>query len=482
LLQAEQLAKRISVVRLHPRVLAWLKTNAGAQEPWAVAVSGGADSVALLLLLSTHFPKARKLMTVLHYDHALRLESADDAKFVRALAKSLGVKYQTERRSSTGAKGKTASEADLRDARWTFFRGRLKAAGGRMIFLGHQRDDVAETMLMRLARGSGARGLSAPRPVNVFADGVVALRPLLDLDGEELRVALRVAAIAWREDASNASDAYLRNRLRHQVVPAWRAAVGERNLAAGVARSRALLEEDDEALEAIAGTALAKPQSGVPLKLANLTGQPRSIWRRVLRRWLEAQSLGENFSAAAFDSLQRALMAGEGGRWSAGRGGWLEVRDGSLRVRPGSPAQSGGVAWRPVNLRAGKVARLATGATLQCAVIEHPAIIVEALKNGRLESRRHTCLALTEGEAVPTLKARPWQPGDRYQPLGAPGRRKLQDLFTDKKVPVEERNMLPVVCSRDGSPLWVPGLPPAESRRVQPGARRALWLTYHPSN
>ena len=474
---AEQLARALPLERLHGRVLAWLKDAGRTKEPWAAAVSGGADSVALLLLVWAHFPQTRKRLTVLHYDHATRAESAADGEFVQGLAKSLGVKCVTARRAGLDSDG---SEAALRDARWAFFRERLQATGGRLVFLGQQRDDIVETMLMRLARGSGPGGLSAPRPVKVFADGVVALRPLLDIGAEELRAALREAGAAWREDSSNALDTYLRNRLRRQVVPAWRAAVGERDLAAGVARSRGLLEEDDEALEAVAQALLAKPKRGEPLKLAGLAGQPRAAWRRVLRRWLETQALGENISAAAFEELQNALMAGESGRWSAGRSCWLEARDGVLLARCGAPKKSVKKSWKSVKLVAGKPARLPDGGLLYCTVVEDSAVLVEALKAGRLEAARHACLALADGES-PKLQARAWRPGDRYRPLGAPGRRKLLDLFTDKKIAGEERFMLPVVCSGDGQPVWVPGLAPAESRRVKPGARRALWLTYRPA-
>ncbi|MGA2052844.1 MAG: tRNA lysidine(34) synthetase TilS, partial [Opitutales bacterium] len=313
---AARLARAIPAGRLHPRVVAWLKKEAQAGEPWAAAVSGGADSVALLLLLWAHFPKARRRLTVLHYDHATRPDSREDAKFTRALAAALGLKCEMGRREASAG---SVGEAELREARWGFFRERLKAGGGRVVFLGHQRDDIAETMLMRLARGSGTGGLSAPRPVRIFADGTVALRPLLDIGGEELRVALRTAGASWREDSSNASDDYLRNRVRRQVVPAWRLAARERDLAAGVARSRALLEEDDEALEAIVQAMLAERKAGGALKPADWATLPRALLRRALRSWLEAQELGGSVSAAAFEKLQDALMAGERGRWSAGR-------------------------------------------------------------------------------------------------------------------------------------------------------------------
>jgi tRNA(Ile)-lysidine synthase len=472
---AERLAGKLPQARLQARVRHWLETEADANEPWAVAVSGGADSVALLLLVWAHFPKTRKRLTVLHYDHAMRQESAGDAAFVRGLAKALGARYAMSRRETKNA---DASEAELRDARWTFFREQLKALRGRVILCGHQRDDIVETMLMRLARGSGAGGLSAPRPVTSFADGVVALRPLLEIDGAELREALRAAGAAWREDASNGTDDYLRNRIRRQVIPAWQAAVGERDLAAGVARARALLEEDDEALETMAEMRVTKPKRREALERASLARQPKAVWRRVLRNWLEAQNLGGHVSAAAFEEMLTGFMAGDPGQWSTGSDCWVMAKQGALRVRRGKPERRSARTWRPTSLKPETTTELPTGGWLRCQVVKDPQEIINGLKSGRWEAQRHVCLALDKGEAATEWQARPWQAGDRYQPLGAPGRKKLQDMFTDKKIPVAERFVLPVVCNKDGEPVWVPGLPPAENHRIGPRTHRALWLTY----
>jgi tRNA(Ile)-lysidine synthase len=222
---ATGLGDAIPLARLHPRVRAWINEHARANETWAVAVSGGADSVALLLLLWAHFPEKRKQLLVLHFDHALRPDSADDAKFVQKLSASLGVSFATARRAPGGA----FNEAALREARMKFFREQLAARQGRLIFFGHQRDDIAETMLMRLARGSGASGLCAPRPAREFPDGLVPLRPLLDIERAELREALQKSGAVWREDSSATASASTfcrrgaRRKARANWRPAWRA-------------------------------------------------------------------------------------------------------------------------------------------------------------------------------------------------------------------------------------------------------------------
>jgi tRNA(Ile)-lysidine synthase len=469
---AARLAKTILAARLHPRVRVWLENHALAQDAWAVAVSGGADSVALLLLIWAHFPKKQRRLCVLHFDHATRPESVADAQFVQKLSRALGLRYATARRAPGGA----TSEAELREARWKFFHKQMIARSARVIFLGHQRDDIAETMLMRLARGSGAGGLSAPRPVRLLDHGAVALRPLLDLGHDELCAALRAAGAEWREDASNASDAYLRNRLRRAVLPAWRAALDGRDLAAGTARSRALLEEDDEALEALARAAQPAVAPGEPLPLMRLTKQPRAIFRRILHGWLNDNGVGEILRASAFEVLLDAVVAARSGRWSAGRGRWLELKDDCLSLVADQPRDPPAMVRRV--LQPGETLELPSGACLQSRLIKVTPKLLAHLRTGQTGPEAHAWLAWPRADAA--FCVRSWQAGDRYRPLGAPGRRKLQDLFTDKKIPSRERLRLPLVCTDANDPLWAPGLPPAHERRLTASTRLALELTFCP--
>jgi tRNA(Ile)-lysidine synthase len=184
-------------------------------------------------------------------------------------------------------------------------------------------------MLMRLARGSGAGGLAAPRPVQVLAGGRVHLRPLLGVKKAELVAALRQVGIAWREDASNTQGAYFRNRIRRDVIPVWLEAA-QRDGLAGAARSRTLLEEDDAALEALAGDLNAIDGAG-RLQLAKVEGQPRAIWRRVLHHWLLRQPEAGELSRQAFEALLVAIECGKPTRQSLGRNGFAVLRSGCLR-------------------------------------------------------------------------------------------------------------------------------------------------------
>ncbi len=329
---AAQAAALLSRDRLSPRVLEWADSRP-TREKWGIALSGGADSVALLLLLHAHWPSRRPRMVAFHFDHRLRgAESTSDARFCARLCAGLGVPLVSGRWT---ARGRSASEAGAREARFGFIEREMAARRIRVLWLGHQQDDIAETILMRLARGSGGAGLAAPRPVHAFAPagggalGRFNVRPLLTLKKREIAAFLRAAGAPWREDASNAKDTHFRNRLRRDVIPRWVRAA-ERDALGGAALSRELLEEDDQALEAWVD-ALGPLGGDGSLAVSRLSGRPRAVVRRSLYRWLLAQKAPGELSRQGFDSLLRSVERGTPVRHSLGRHGFAVIRGGRLR-------------------------------------------------------------------------------------------------------------------------------------------------------
>ncbi|MEO6246148.1 MAG: tRNA lysidine(34) synthetase TilS [Opitutaceae bacterium] len=303
--------------RLDAKAVTWAEV-ASRRAHWGVGFSGGADSLALLLLIWAHWPERRAQLRVLHFNHRLRgAESRADAAFCRRVCAKLGVAFTA---GAWPGKHRDASEDEARTARMTFF-----ASHARVIWLGHQQDDIAESMLMRLARGSGAGGLAAPRPVQALARGRVHVRPLLSLKKAEIIAALRAVGVEWREDASNGTERFFRNRVRQLVLPAWTTAA-QRDALAGAARSRGLLEEDDDALEGwLDELDVVGPRR--LLRLEKLTGKPQAIWRRALHRWLLAEPRAGDISRAAFDALLVTIETGRRTRHSLGRLGFA-VSDG----------------------------------------------------------------------------------------------------------------------------------------------------------
>lgn len=177
-----------------------------------VAVSGGADSVCLLQVL--HELEAR--IVVAHLDHGIRQESRQDAEFVRGLAEQLGAECVCERRDVPAYRRqrKLSLEAAAREVRHQFLRDSAARIGASAIFLAHTADDQVETLLLRLIRGAGPKGLSGMRP----RDGLLC-RPMLGVWREQVLGYLHERGLSWREDASNADPAMLRNRVRHELLP-----------------------------------------------------------------------------------------------------------------------------------------------------------------------------------------------------------------------------------------------------------------------
>ena len=332
---AAGLAERLPLARLHPAAVAWAETRPRS-EGWAVALSGGADSVALLLLLCAHWPARRSRLVALHFDHRMRgAESSADARFCARACSALGIALVSGRwRAAGGAR----SEAQARAARFAFFERAMSARRLRVLWLGHQQDDIAESMLMRLARGSGAAGLAAPRPVHALAPertrarGRIHVRPLLTLKKEAIASAMRAAGAAWREDSTNETGAHFRNRLRRGVVRPWVRA-SERDALAGAALSRELLEEDDLAIEAWVD-ALDPLQKDGSLAVSRLSGRPRAVVRRALHRWLLVQTRAGELSRQGFDVLLRSVERAKPIRHSLGPHGFAVIRSGVLRFEP----------------------------------------------------------------------------------------------------------------------------------------------------
>ena len=331
---ARDLAAQVPLSALHPAVIEraqTMRTDAARerQSRWAVAFSGGADSLALLLLLWTWGgERERRRLVALHFNHRLRGRAADaDERFCAEVCAALGVTLVAQRWNDPPAK---PSEAAARTARHAFFAREMKRRRLCVLWLGHHQDDVAETMLMRLARGSGTGGLAAPRPVQNVGEHV-RLRPLLTLRKAEIVAALRNAGAVWREDATNARADFFRNRVRLEVLPAWETAAG-RDAVAGAALARERLEEDDAALEAWLDELRAVDECG-RLFVDRLAGKPVALWRRALHRWLVRVRPKSDLSRQGFEQLLAAVRRGQATRFSLGREAFAVLHAGRLELR-----------------------------------------------------------------------------------------------------------------------------------------------------
>ncbi len=249
-----------------------------------VGCSGGGDSVALVDVLRELRPQLR--LTLIHCDHRARPESAADAQFVGEYAASLGVECRIVAAplavAATGSR-----EAGWRQLRRAAFRSAIDELGADAVALGHTADDQAETVLLNLARGSGLRGLAAMQP-RVDHDGLVVVRPLLEMRRRALRHYAHERGLEWRRDASNDDLAFSRNRIRARVVPELEAmapgAVANIVRLAGIVREHELyLEAEADAQRSRLELGEAYP-GGVALAGPRLAQLPRPVAMELLRQ------------------------------------------------------------------------------------------------------------------------------------------------------------------------------------------------------
>lgn len=212
------------MTNLLPPLTAALDRHALADVLVVVAVSGGADSTALLRGLVMLRDDRRLRLVAAHLDHALRDDSADDARWVQQLCDRFDVPLHTRRVdvAAVAAERRTGLEETARDLRRTFLAEVARETGAKWVALAHTADDQAETILHRLVRGSGLRGLAGIAERSPLWDGIQLIRPLLGVSRADIEAWLRELGQDWRVDASNADPGFTRNRIRHELLPLLR--------------------------------------------------------------------------------------------------------------------------------------------------------------------------------------------------------------------------------------------------------------------
>jgi tRNA(Ile)-lysidine synthase len=458
----------------------------------ACACSGGADSVALVQLLEELKSELGLRLLVVHLNHQLRGAEADaDEGFVRRLAERLELEFVV-RREDVAARARRELvnlEEAGRQARLDFFATLVAAGKADAVALAHTMDDQAETVLARLLRGAGTRGLAGIYPlVEPLAGqrGGRLVRPLLGVRRAELRQYLSERELGWREDASNLDRDRLRNRVRLEVLPQLACLAGpgvvehlarlaeyarqeESFWAAYIdARWRGLTARRLEKVEFPVATLLA----GDPL-LATLPARvareaQRAVARRLLRRAVgEARGDLRRVSATHIEAVLRLAESGQSGQRVDLPGARVERRFDTLVFSPARLYRGSG---RPpdfeLQVEAPGPVRLPGDAAL-----EFKLVAVAELEPGYNRRSR----VVDAAQAPFPLRVRNWRPGDSYQPAGVRRRIKLKTLFERERIPRAERGRTPVVL-RGGDIVWVARLGAAAGYALGERSRTALLI------
>jgi len=423
-----------------------------------VAVSGGADSVALLRLLLALRSELGVVLAVAHFNHQLRAGESDaDEAFVADLARQHGLEFFAGRANVREHAGlhKLSIEAAARELRYRWLDGLAEQQRLDSVATAHTFDDQAETVLLKFLRGAGTKGLSGVHP-ELRRRQARIIRPLLTIRREDVVQYLRSLGQSWREDTSNLDRHLLRNRMRHELLPLL-----ERDYNPNV---RQLLNETAEIAQAEEEYWQMKARSyldvwheepgrlrvhdsvGAP---AGLLVEPVAFQRRVVKCFLEGRGLPADFQH--FEMVRRCMngeipKVGLPGGWQARReGDWLELS------HPSEPA------FRPSE-EYEKLLPLPGACVIPEAHLTVRATVVPAEA-----ARNEPPGSLLEFERFgESLTIRNWRPGDRFWPAHSGSEEKLKRLLAELRVPAEQRPTWPVALSA-GQIVWVRGFPVARA-------------------
>lgn len=433
-----------------------------------VAVSGGADSVALLGLLLDLREELGVVLSVVHFNHRLRgNESEGDEQFVSNLAQSYQLPFHGSGADTScyAQQNHLSLEAAGQRLRYAYFRELMEEGAFTQVATAHTLDDQAETVLLRLVRGAGTRGLAGIYPrLPIAGSQFSVIRPLLATYRQDVRDYLAELGQDWREDRSNRDLRFARNRVRHGVLPRL-----ERNLNPEVCRvlsetaEIARAEEDYWKRE----TERVLPQSEKGVEISVLQGLPLALQRRVVRAAAETVGLRLEFRHVA-EALEIAGALPGSPQSASLPGGWTLLRRGSLlSFRRAAAQEKSAYEYRLTIPGRIEVPELAV-------VFEAAPVFLGGGAPGYNPEHLFDPQLLAK-----ELVVRNWRPGDRFWPAHTREPKKIKELLQQHHIQGQERKTWPVVASGD-SVIWVRGFrAPARLRPAQ-GSREAVVIREEP--
>ncbi len=454
----------------------------GSGDHVLAAVSGGPDSVALLRALVLLSPRYGLRLTTAHLNHGLRGDEADrEEAFVRRLSAGMDIPCITEKIDASGLQAGTGRSLEevCREARYRFLEETARRCGAVRIATGHHQDDQAETVLLNLIRGSGPEGLKGIAPVR--EPGII--RPLLGVSRGEILDFLGREGLPYMTDSSNASPAFLRNRIRSRLIPELSAAYNPK-IVESLCRTAEILREEDGYLRAEAGRILEQwgvtPEKNgqlIPLE-PFLTLHP-ALQGRIVKRLLEGPAPpGRGGIGYRHVKAVLALSRRDPNRGAASidlpDGVRVERREGALQVVRAEGGARGREARRAAGPPEGFCYPVEVPGEVWIRELDRTVRFEFVARPSREAMREQPRAAFLDFDRICLpMSLRSLRAGDRMHPLGMGGTKKMQDYFVDRKTPCDLRRRIPLLV--DGrSVVWIAGERISERVRVTEETKMVL--------
>lgn len=421
-----------------------------------VGLSGGADSVALLHILKElqNGPLNINLYAA-HVNHGIRgVHAREDAIFAHNLCKEWGIPFFLEEADIPSlARSMNQSEEEVgRQIRYGFFREVAEKVNGNKIATAHHKNDQAETILHNLIRGTGMQGLTG---IQAVSDGVI-IRPLLEITKQQILEYIALHELPYQEDATNEDSTYTRNRIRNQLIPSLEKDFNP-DIVDSLVRMSGILREEEEFLADYTMDLYQKYTKSylnkLILDLKSFSFCHLAIQKRLVRVALrELRGSLDDVSSSHVEAVIK-LAAGS--------------RTGSLTTIPGSakgaPEVKVKVSYGALQFEIVEsympIFYMEKSLDLPGKVIwENPSITVTSEKWDKNKGFTFSsqCIYIDEDKIKGKLRLRNRKKGDRFQPLGMEGTKKLKDFFIDRKIPVDQRDSIPLLVDEE-SIIWVVG-------------------------
>ena len=433
-----------------------------------LAFSGGMDSTALLGIFLELRNEWDLELFLGHFNHKLRPDADPDEQFVRKVAQkhALPLFAASEDVRGYAKRNRLNVEEAGRLLRYGFLSQTAQRIGKVKIATGHTLNDQAETFFQRLFRGAGPRGLGGISPA---VEGRI-IRPLLRLERREIAEYVRKNKMEFREDESNRDRDYSRNKIRLELIPYIQEHF-DPDIVRRIGTVATILQEEDRFLNDLASREAEKmillQNEGVFLDTKRLSDCPLGLARRVIRDFIK--TLKGDLRDISFEDVESLLDLGEGKAVQLAKDIVIMKKDGRLLRRP-SPAE--------------RVAFEYTWKGSSPCLIPELSMKIQAFRTTSPDSLTFDfdddIKAYVDSKSIRfPLLVRNRREGDRYQPLGAPGKKKLKEIMRAKGIPLRERDKKPVFLSGDEI-VWVCGLPVAENFKVKEKTEEVIVLTCSP--